>query len=122
MWIFLPDGFLSVVANKDDPESPLLLVRARKREHIEKLLGHVEPEIIEGAGSDYLFRAWVPRHAVQTLLFMSVEEMRYPNFKDSIFRSSRVNPTRAEEDYHDACLDVWHAMHAYQSQPRAWQA
>jgi hypothetical protein len=30
MWIFLSDALLSVVADKDDPSGPRLLVRARR--------------------------------------------------------------------------------------------
>lgn len=108
MWIFLSDGFLSVVADKDDPAGGSLLVRSRKRHHISAYFP--KAEIIENAGTDYAFRAWVPRDQVQALMAAQVADLDYSNFKNSI----------TDDGYHDAALRVWSAMHHYQDAPERW--
>ena len=105
MWIFLPDGFLSVVSDKDNPKGERLLVRSRHRSHISTYFP--EAEIIENAGSDYRFRAWLPRTEVTALMVELTDELDYCNFKNQV----------VDDDYHNACLDTWSIMHRYQT----WQ-
>ena len=102
MWIFLSDAFLSVVADHDDPEGEQLLVRARRHGHIERVFP--EAEVFSVAGSDYAFRAWVPRQQVAEALQDQVMGIRYPNFKASI----------RDNAYHEAALQAWSAMHGFQ--------
>jgi hypothetical protein len=102
MWIFLNDAFLSVVADKADPTGDRLLVRARRRGDIERVFP--DAEVFQVAGSDYAQRAWVPRQHVAVALAARVEAIDYPNFKNTISDSA----------YHDAAMQVWSVMHAYQ--------
>ena len=60
MWIFLNDAFVSIVADRKDRTR--LLVRGRLPGDIERLWP--EAEVLEGQGSDYRFRAFLPRAAV----------------------------------------------------------
>ena len=106
MWIFTSDGFLSVVADAAKPAGDRLLVRGRMRDHISKHFPHAE--IIENAGSDYAFRAWVPRDQVKALMMDQIDGLNYSNFKNSI----------ADDPYHDACLGTWQVMRDYQT----WEA
>lgn len=53
MWIFLSDAFLSVVADRDEPEGERLLVRARRE-------GVRDP-----AYHDAAMRAWSAMHRYQ---------------------------------------------------------
>jgi hypothetical protein len=42
MWIVLSDAFLSVVADKDEPSGPRLLVPARRQGDIERVFPEAE--------------------------------------------------------------------------------
>jgi hypothetical protein len=42
MWIVLSDAFLSVVADKDEPSGPRLLVPARRQGDIKRLFPEAE--------------------------------------------------------------------------------
>ncbi len=64
MWVFLPEGFVSIVADRSDPSGGRLLVRARRREHLEAFLGGPEERIEENPSADYRWRAWVPHSAL----------------------------------------------------------
>ena len=57
MWLFTTDGFVSAVAHRNKPG--MLLVRARRSEHLRAMLPDVQVECTPGA--DYRFRAEVPR-------------------------------------------------------------
>ena len=104
MWIFLSDAFLSVVADKDDPSGPRLLVRARREGDIERVFP--EADVTTTPAADYRFRAWLPRERVAAVLRQQVEALAYANFKSTIH----------DRDYHDAALDVWNVMDTYQHQ------
>lgn len=101
MWVFLNDAFLSIVA---DPHSDKLLVRARLPGDIEQTFP--EAEVIEGAGTDYRFRAWINREAVADTLHQQVLRIDYNNFKASVKDHSR----------HDTYMDVWEVMYRAQKQ------
>lgn len=102
MWIFTPHGFISVVADKDNPKSERVLVRARAKHHLVNLFPECEP--FEKIGSDYAWRAWIDRREVSGLMDDLIQGLAYPNFKNEI----------KDPAYHDACLDVWQAMYGYQ--------
>lgn len=106
MWIFLSDAFLSVVAERDNPTGPRLLVRARRQGEFERVFP--EAETFRVAGADYAFRAWLPRQRVAKVMQQQVEAIRYPNLKSSI----------RDHAYHDAPLAAWSAMHRYQEDQR----
>lgn len=82
MWVFLNTGPVSVVAHKD--KEGVLLVRARKREHLEAALGDVDAEIFELPSADYRFRAEAPARDWSARLAQLTESIEYPNFKNSI--------------------------------------
>lgn len=104
MWLFTKDGFISAVAS--DRDSKMMVVRARNREHLEKLLP--EHEIVTLPNRDYGFRVFITREEFSTLVISLAESIDYTNFKNSIIDS----------EYHDACLDVWTAMYRYQNSPK----
>ncbi len=98
MWLFTSKGFLSVVADKNDPETGNLLVRSRDRNHLANLFPNAT--IFSKQPSDYKWRAWVSREEVSALAAKTIENLNYTNFKNSI----------RDDKYHDACLDVWNVM------------
>lgn len=105
MWIFLKDSFLSIVQKPGDTD--LLTVRARIKGDIEQLFP--DAEVIADAGTDYKFRARVPREAVAKALFDCVMNLDAPNFKASIKNKKR----------HDAYMRVWSAMYREQEDTHA---
>ena len=105
MWIFLTDSFLSIV-DKGDQTHGTLLVRARRSGDIERVFP--EAQVIEGAGTDYRYRARIPRDQVADAIAESVRNIKYGNFKNQV----------AEKDRHDAYFEVWRAMNRFQERPR----
>ena len=99
MWIALTEGWLSIVAHRDNPD--YLLVRARNPSHIRRTFG--ERVMYTDADADYPFRADVPRRAVIDFLINRLERMTYDNFKNTI----------DDDRYHDAAVDVWRTMFRY---------
>lgn len=84
MWIYTKNGFYSVVQDKNDPD--YLIVRARVKGDLEALcegLGF-NTTIKETPDNDYRYRIKMPRVMVSHLVSLSVSEINYPNFKDSI--------------------------------------
>jgi hypothetical protein len=104
MWLFTPEGFISVVADKSDPTGPRLLARARSLHHLEKVLGDYIDAPFKVQASDYAWRAWIRRKDLGSIMEQVVNSIDYTNFKNSI----------EENAYHDACLGVWQSMFRYQ--------
>jgi hypothetical protein len=105
MWICLNDAFLSIVADRNDPER--LLVRARRAGDIERVFP--QAEVLVGVGTDYLYRALLPRSTVSEAITARIDSIDYPNFKNSV----------AERDRHDAYMQFWDVMYRYQQRERA---
>ena len=103
MWLCFNDGFLSAVADKNDPTR--LKVRARRKKDLLNVFGQ-NVEIIKDAGSDYRWRTFVDRKAFAALVAARVEKINYPNFKNSV----------GDHDLHDLYLDFWTKHNRYQQQ------
>lgn len=106
MWLCFNDGFLSVVSDRQDASR--LMVRARRKEALTNVLGdHVE--VIENAGSDYRWRAFIDRKTLVALVAARIERIGYTNFKNSV----------EDSDLHDLYMDFWDLHRRYQdSDPR----
>lgn len=91
MWLLTSIGFFSVVVVEDDPDR--LMVRARRREHLEALCErHLRDRwIVEGVGTDYPFRVFAPRQDVEEAVAALVAELDYPNFKDAVAERQGVD-------------------------------
>ena len=107
MWLLTTIGFYSVVAHDERPDT--VLIRARDREDLAALRRGYLPdlEIVENAGSDYRYRAFVARdeweHAAQRL----AADIDYPNFKNAV----------AERQGHDRAAlysRIWETLHELQ--------
>lgn len=86
MWLFTTQGFYSVVAHRDDPDT--LIVRARTASDIEALreqIPHIQP--FEDATADYRHRACVSRAEWLTAVAQLTAEIDYDNFKSEVARS-----------------------------------
>ena len=100
MWLCGSSYFLSVVADRGNPDR--LLVRARVAGHIEAVFQ--EAEVFTDAGADYFYRAFIDREEVAQKLSEEVREIDYDNFKSSV-------PDQALES---AYLGFWRIMHKLQ--------
>jgi hypothetical protein len=109
MWIFLNNAMLSIVEPKHDGKAgtaALLMVRARVKWDIERVFP--DARVLEDAGTDYRFRALVPREAVVKKIADQIRKIDYGNFKNSITDDCR----------HDAYLRVWSVMADEQERQR----
>lgn len=100
MWIFFNNAFLSIVDKGGDGDT--LLVRARHAGDIERIFP--EAKVQAGGGTDYRYRARIDRECVASAIADAVRGIDYGNFKDTVRETER----------HDAYMDVWGAMYAYQ--------
>lgn len=100
MWICHSNAFLSIVADRNDPDN--LLVRARMPGHIEALFP--KAKVFTDAGSDYFYRAFITRTEVVDVVAAEVASIRYDNFKSSV----------KDDILHDAYMKFWQVMYAVQ--------
>jgi hypothetical protein len=97
---------LSVVEKPNDRGTGMLTVRGRIKGDIEAVFPGA---VIEAdTGTDYRFRAKVPREQVAKAMHEAVMNLNYSNFKSAVKDSER----------HDAYMDVWDAMYRFQEQQR----
>ena len=100
MWIFLPKSFISVVQKPGDTD--VLTVRARIKGDIESVFPRARVEANQG--TDYKYRARVPRDEVAQVLHDQVMNLDWSNFKGAVKAKKR----------HDAYMNVLSAMYAVQ--------
>ena len=93
MWIGLNDGWLSIVANRNDDET--LLVRARSESHIMSAFPDCDMFVLKNA--DYPYRAYIERYHVANVVSQRLMETEYDNFKASV----------RDEKLHDLYTNMW---------------
>lgn len=106
MWIFLPNSMLSIVEKPSDRGAGTLTVRGRVKGDIEAVFPSAE--VTEGTGTDYRFRATLPREQVAKAMYDSVMSIGYSNFKAQVKDRAR----------HDAYLGCWSEMMKLQRSKR----
>jgi hypothetical protein len=94
---------LSVVQHKDAGMEGVLVVRARDKQTLEKLLPEQVP--IETEYADYRHRVFVTRSRIAALLEDQVRGIDYCNFKSSVI----------DDELHDAYMGCWSIMAQYQA-------
>lgn len=97
------DGFLSVVADKNDPTR--LLVRARRKRDLVNICGN-DMEVIDGGGTDYRWRTFLDRKTFSALVAARIETIDYWNFENSV----------KDHDLHGMYDDFWMRHISYQRQ------
>ena len=103
MWIMMNNSYLSIVSKDCSPAE--LLVRARRAGDIERVFPNAK--VTRNTNTDYLYRAVLPRDAVKQALAAMIDDIDYPNFKNSVEDSS----------LHAAYVSVWCAMAGLQHPP-----
>jgi hypothetical protein len=107
MWLFTTEGFVSAVAHRN--KSGVLLVRARRGEHLRALFPEAEIECTPHA--DYRFRAEITREVWLGKMLAQLAMIDYDNFKAAI----------PDAEYHDVCNEVWGTMHKLQPGSNPWK-
>ena len=114
MWVLMNNSYFSIVKNKNKKNS--LVVRARIKGDIERVFP--KANVIEGIGTDYQYRTFLPKWVVSKAIKKSIENIDYDNFKDSV---PLTDNTR-----HDVYFDVWLTLLTLQrstnSFPFAWNS
>jgi hypothetical protein len=92
------------------------MIRARVHNHLENLkqrfpdaLGSIS--IVEGTGTDYAYRMFVPKQAWVTILADLADETDYDNFKSEV----AAYQGREGRDYEHSLHEVWGVMHDLQT-------
>ena len=104
MWIFTPQGFISAVAHREDPQS--IMIRARDQGHLRAMFPG--STVVKSPLGDYPARISIPRNVFAAWLASQAYDLDYTNFKDAIPYEDRT--------YHDACVAVWEDMHALETE------
>ena len=88
MWLITNFGFFSVVQKPDDPKLGTLTVRSRVLEDLESLkeqyFKQTMGEIQVNAGTDYKYRAKVPREAMAGAMSQIIMDLDYCNLKSQL--------------------------------------
>lgn len=100
MWMFTTKGFISVVAS--DQEAGIFLARARNKDHLKNLFPTAE--IVTLPNRDYKYRVFITQEQFTNLMNELATSIKYSNFKNAI----------SDDEYHDACTEVWSVMYKYQ--------
>jgi len=104
MWIFMQNSMLSIVQKPGDAKAGMLTVRARIEGDIEAVFP--DAGVTKKGGTDYQFRARIPREQVAKAMSDQVMGIGYANFKAGVKDRQR----------HDAYMHCWAAMFDLQRQ------
>lgn len=103
MWLMTTFGFFSIVRKPGETD---LTVRARIRSDLETLEDQYLPSlgpITAGGGTDYPYRARAAPEAFAAAAARMVEDIDYPNFKDTV-------DTRQGRERAHAYGEVWSVL------------
>lgn len=87
MWLITNFGFFSIVQKPADASTRTLTVRSRSKKDLEALRDKYLPQvgpIKEGAGTDYRYRAKLPKADLAIALLQITQDIDYSNFKNSV--------------------------------------
>lgn len=108
MWIFTETGFVSAVADSENPDQ--LVVRARDRAALEPLqvaifaMQEIEVDILNTPNADYPYRLYTDQSVFARWVAHAARDITYTNFKGRCVSTLPV-------EYQNALHDVWSAMH-----------
>jgi len=112
MWVLTKFGFFSIVLKGGDVAANTLTVRGRARTDLEALRDRYLPdmgEIVVGGGTDYKYRAKVPRASLGAAMQQIILDIDYSNFKDEV--AHEQGPGRCHL-YHQ----VWDVLYKLQDE------
>ena len=80
MWLFTPEGFVSIVEHRHAPD--LLLARARFPGDLERLFPAQAHNVEETPAADYRYRVTLDRATAAEAVAAATSAISYENFKD----------------------------------------
>ena len=101
MWLFTSEGFVSVVAHNEKPDT--LLVRARDEDSLLSLVVATGATLRHTPNNDYPYRIEALREAFSAWLAEQASNISYSNYKSEMWSQ--------RPEFGDALHDVWVAMH-----------
>jgi hypothetical protein len=101
MWFCFNDGFVSAV--QDVKNKNLLVVRARRREHLENIFP--DTKILVNAGTDYKYRVYIEKQKFALIVKERILDINYDNFKNSV----------DDNDLRKLYGDFWYLHYRYQN-------
>ena len=101
MWVFMVDGFLSIVQHNAMPDH--FQVKSRVPGPLESLWPDHEVEVIDGA--DYRYRITIEKPEVLPILLEVIASVDYTSFKDACSHDA---------NYRLALSSVWQVMYSFQ--------
>ena len=101
MWVFTPQGFLSIVQHNAMPDH--FQVKSRVPGPLESLWPDHEVEVIDWA--DYRYRITIEKPEVLPVLLEVIASVDYTSFKDAC---------SDDANYHLALSSVWQVMYSFQ--------
>ena len=101
MWIFTPTSFISIIQKPGQTDT--LTVRARIEGDIEAVFPNAT--VVANGGTDYKYRAVLPRDEVAKAVADQVMAVNYSDFKSAIKDANR----------HAAVMNVWAAMYLWRA-------
>jgi len=115
MWIMTTYGFFSVTQSQDDHN--VLMVRARRREHIDKLQHAFKVlkglKVVDWPNRDYRFRLFVDRADWKKVMVGLIDDTDFSNFKSEV----KLRNGKSEDQYAHALSKVWGTMSKLQPSP-----
>jgi hypothetical protein len=103
MWLFTSEGFVSVVAHNEEPDS--LLVRARDEDSLLSLVEATGATLRHTPSNDYPYRIEVLRTAYSVWVANQILELDYINYKAHMW-SERPEFGQALHDVYASMLTV----------------
>lgn len=98
MWVFLSEGFCSVVQDQNDSEK--VIVRGRFLEDIERIADHLNQKLGETPTADYPYRFTIAKKRWAQYLRDAAMNIDYDNFKEAVLR-------RSSRGRHDLYTQIW---------------
>lgn len=95
MWICVNDGFLSAVQDRYNKD--YLIVRARRKNHLEDNFPERTKEIFTKKDSDYPWRLSLSKKEFAVFVAYKALSIDYDNFKKSV----------KEKELHNFYMDIW---------------
>ncbi len=75
-----------------------LLIRARRKEHLESFAAGAGVEVKEDSDADYRYRVSILKSEFIAVMSEKMESIEYTNFKDSV----------SDDELHRLYMGVWH--------------
>lgn len=112
MWIFMRDGFVSVVKAEDRVDG-MLMIRSRSKVHLAQCFPLLKDCIETTKDRDYRFRTYCHKDFFAHFMGQQIRDIDYTNFKNSV---AEQHPKKGilKTLYKRALTGIWYEMLVFQ--------